>query len=380
MAQSALALLLIEFLDEFVYGAREAAWPLIRADLGLSYVQMGLLLGLPHVIGNLIELSIGVLADTWRRRTLVLGGGIAFTVALLLTGLSWHFSMLLVAMVLLSPASGAFVGLSQATLMDVDPAQREQNMARWTFAGSVGVVAGPLFLVGANALGPGWRGLFLLFAALGAVFLAGVWRRPFAAPVAPGERIAFRQGMANALQALRRGAVLRWLTLLQFSDLMLDVLLGFLALYLVEAAGATPAQAGAAVAVWSGTGLLGDFLIIPLLKHASGLRYLRVSAAIELVLFIALLLTPALWGKVVLLGLLGFFNAGWYAILKAQLYGALPNQSGSVMTVGNLFGWIGGLIPLGLGIAADRLGIGVAVWLLMVGPLALLVGIPKEKV
>ena len=38
-------LLVIEFLDEFVFGAREAAWPLIRDDLGLTYAQIGLLLG-----------------------------------------------------------------------------------------------------------------------------------------------------------------------------------------------------------------------------------------------------------------------------------------------------------------------------------------------
>ena len=37
--------LVIEFLDEFIFGAREAAWPLIRDDLGLTYAQIGLLLG-----------------------------------------------------------------------------------------------------------------------------------------------------------------------------------------------------------------------------------------------------------------------------------------------------------------------------------------------
>ncbi len=45
--------------------------------------------------------------------------------------------------------------------------------------------------------------------------------------------------MRAALSALRRGEVLRWLVLLQFSDLMLDVLLGFLALYFVDVAGLT---------------------------------------------------------------------------------------------------------------------------------------------
>ena len=32
--------LLIEFLDELVFGVGEAAWPLIRDDLGLNYVQI----------------------------------------------------------------------------------------------------------------------------------------------------------------------------------------------------------------------------------------------------------------------------------------------------------------------------------------------------
>ena len=83
-----------------------------------------------------------------------------------------------------------------------------------------------------------------------------------------------KDGVVNALRALRRGEVLRWLTLLQFSDLMLDVLLGFLALYFVDVVGVTPAQAGLAVAVWTGVGLLGDFLLIPLLERVRGLSYL----------------------------------------------------------------------------------------------------------
>ena len=188
----------------------------------------------------------------------------------------------------------------------------------------------------------------------------------------------FKAGMVDALRALRRGEVLRWLALLQFSDLMLDVLLGFLALYFVDVAGATPAQAGAAVAVWTGLGLLGNLLLIPLLERVRGLRYLRLSAVLELVLFPAFLLVPGFWTKLMLLGLLGLFNTGWYSILKAQLYSAMPGQSGTVMTVGNIFGLVGGLIPLGLGLVAERFDLVVTMWLLLLGPVALLVGIPKH--
>jgi FSR family fosmidomycin resistance protein-like MFS transporter len=396
-------LLLIEFLDEFVFGAREAAWPLMRTDLGLSYAQVGLLLGLPNVIGNLIEPILGILGDVWRRRVLILGGGVVFAVALLLTALSQRFSALLISFVLFYPASGAFVSLSQATLMDSDPGRHEQNMARWTFAGSVGVVAGPIALGVVATLGLGWRGLFLLFAGLTLVLLAITRRVYSSTPTAPkredpnrtpelvrgrpqqvedsasSNRPAFTAGVVNALRALRRPEVLRWLTLLAFSDLMLDVLLGFLALYFVDVAGATPAQAGMAVAVWTGVGLLGDLMLIPLLERVRGLSYLRLSAAMILVLFPAFLSASGLWPKLVLLALLGLFNAGWYAILKAQLYSAMPGQSGTVMAVGNVVGLVGGLIPLGLGLIAQRFGLTVTMWLLLLGPFALLIGIPKRE-
>jgi FSR family fosmidomycin resistance protein-like MFS transporter len=375
-----LTLLAIEFLDEFVFGIREAAWPLIRADLGLDYAQIGLLLGVPSVVSGLVEPALGILGDVWRRRLLILGGGAVFALALLMTALSPGFLALLTAFILLYPASGAFVTLSQATMMDVDAARHEHNMARWTFAGSLGVVIGPLALGAAAAVGlPGWRGLFGLSAALTLILLALAWRSQVAHRHAGFQERGFRTGVADALRALRRGEVLRWLTLLECSDLMLDVLLGLLALYLVDVGGAGPHQAGAAVAVWTGLGLVGDLLVIPLLERVRGLAYLRFSAAVELVVFSVFLLVQSFQAKLALLGLLGLFNAGWYSVLQAQLYSAMPGRSGTVMTVGNVFGVVGGLIPLGLGLVAQRFGLGVTMWLLLLGPIALLVGTPKER-
>jgi MFS transporter, FSR family, fosmidomycin resistance protein len=183
--------------------------------------------------------------------------------------------------------------------------------------------------------------------------------------------------LRDAIASLRRPGVLHWLVLLEFSDLMLDVLLGFLALYLVDIGAATPEQASFAVVVWSGFGLLGDLALIPLLERVRGLRYLRVSAVLELVLFPALLLTPDFTAKLVLLALLGFFNSGWYAILQAQVYGALAGQSGTALAVKNVSGIIGSGIPLLLGLVAQRWGLNVAMWLLLAGPVALVVGLRK---
>jgi len=160
---------------------------------------------------------------------------------------------------------------------------------------------------------------------------------------------------------------------------MLDILLGFLALYFVDVAGATPAQAGLAVTVWTGVGLLGDFLLIPLLERVSGLRYLRLSALLELLLFSAFLLAPGFGVRLALIGLLGFFNAGWYSILQGRLYSTLPEQSGAVLALKNVSGLFGALIPLALGLVAQRAGLGATMWLLLLGPVALLVGLPSGQ-
>jgi FSR family fosmidomycin resistance protein-like MFS transporter len=79
------------------------------------------------------------------------------------------------------------------------------------------------------------------------------------------------------------------------------------------------------------------------------------------------------------LGLLGLLNAGWYAILKGRLYSALPGQSGTAMTVNSVFGLLHHLLPLGIGLAAQRFGLGAALWLLLLGPAALLAGLPRQN-
>jgi FSR family fosmidomycin resistance protein-like MFS transporter len=384
-ARFVVILLIIEFLDEFVFGAREAAWPAIRADLGLTYAQIGLLLGIPSVIGNLIEPFLAILGDVWKRRALVLGGGAVFAGALLLTALSRDFGLLLLSFVLFYPASGAFVSLSQATLMDLQPARREHNMARWTFAGSLGVVGGPLVLGAAVSLGFDWQGLFAVFALLTAAVLVAARRVPFEAHTKGAEAqgalslALFAQGLRGAQHALRRGEVWRWLVLLEASDLLLDVFLGFLALYMVDVAGASEGQAAVAVAVWTGVGLAGDLLLIPLLERVEGIRYLRWSALAVLALFPAFLMAPALSGKLLLLGGLGFFNAGWYAILQAGLYSSMPGQSGTALAVKNVSGLVAGCIPLALGLIAQRFNLQIAMWLLLLGPLALLIGLPRSR-
>jgi FSR family fosmidomycin resistance protein-like MFS transporter len=368
---------------------KEAAWPLIRDDLSLSYFQIGLLLGIPAIVSSVLEPLIDILSDVWRRRLLILGGGAVYTAALTLCAASRGFIPLLAALVLFFPASGAFAGLSQSALMDLAPGRREQNMARWTFFGSVGVAAGPLALGFAAWIGIGWRGLFVACAFLSGCLLAAAWRgSPVGAPEnawstkrppSPPRGAALWNGLLDAVKAVRKPGVLRWLILLQFADLMLDVFYGFLALYFTDVIGISAADAALAVAVWTVSGLLGDLAIIPLLGKIRGLAYLRASSAVMTALFPAFLLVPSLPVKLVLLGAHGLLRAGWYSILKARLYSAMPGKSGTALALSSLASLPGSLIPLALGAIAQAAGLHTAIWLLFAGPLALAVGLPREN-
>jgi FSR family fosmidomycin resistance protein-like MFS transporter len=374
-------LLLIEFADELSFNVLGAAMPRIRDDLRISYTQIGLLLAVPLLVSSLIEPIIGVLGDLWRRKTLIVGGGLIIAAAFTAVAAAQDFTVLLIAMLAAYPAGGAFVGLSQATLMDSDPGREEQLMARWTAVGSAGYVAGPLLVTAVFALGFGWRGLMLGLALAVSLLAVAMWRQPFrngqAAP--EGEASTGGYGLRDVWQAARNPALLRWIGLLYASDLMLDVLIGFVALYFTDVLGVSAAAASAALVVMSAVGFAGDVLLIPMLERVRGLRLLRWSSAAVLGLYVAWLLIDWLPAKYGLLALVGLGATGWYQVLQGRAYATLPGRSGTVMAVGSLGGLVGSLIPLGLGWVAEQHGLTAALWCLAVGPLSLILFLPREQ-
>ncbi len=369
-------LLVIELLDELVWGALTAAWPLLRRDLDLTYMQVGVALGLPALVGCALDPLIGALGDTrWRHRVL-LAGGAGVAVSFALVAVAPGFVVLLAALLLGYTAAGAFVSLAQASLVDLFPAARERAMARWTLAGSIGYVAGPLLLVTAGITGAGWRGALGALAATSLVVALSAR----SAPLAPAETRPLRTALGDVVRVVRRKEVARWLATLEAADLLLDVFYGFLALYFVDVARTSPELAAGAVAVWTGAGLVGDAALLALLRRVDGLTYLRVSAAAALVVYPAFLLCDATALKLGLVAVLGLLNSGWYAIPQARLYGALPGRSGTAVAVGGLGGLVGSGIPIALGALAAAVGLDATMWALLAAPIALLALVPRRNI
>ncbi len=242
------------------------------------------------------------------RHRLVLAGGVVVAGSLAAVAAAHSVAVLLVAFVAFFPASGAFVSLTQAALMDAAPGRHQQRMAAWNLAGSAGAVGGPLLLAGVLAIGGDWRTAYLVLAAaagaaLAVAFLAAPSRQGAAASSDAEDHDDARDGhngdggqsgaggqsgddgengerasVRDALRAVRQGGVARWVVLLEISDLLLDVLTGYVGIYLVDVVGASPAQAAVGVAVRLGAGLAGDALFVVVSRRISGPAALRASA------------------------------------------------------------------------------------------------------
>jgi MFS transporter, FSR family, fosmidomycin resistance protein len=375
-----LAALAVEFADELVDGTKSAAMPLIKHALALTYPQVGLLAAVPLVVGSLIELPLGVLsAADGRRRRFILAGGLVFIGAVAAAGLARTLPALLAALVVFFPASGAFVSLTQSALMDAYPDRRAQHMARWTLAGALGAVAGPLLVAAVLAAGGSWRLAFLLVAAAGAVsWLAIAATGPDltdadgTAEGAEDEDSGTWPGLRAAIRIVAQAGAVRWLLLLEASDLLLDVFTSFLALYLVFAVHASPSVAALGVAVRLGAGLAGYALLPVVLERIASLRVLRASVLLAVVLYPAFLLVPGTGVKLVVLAVLSAVTAPWYPVLTTELYACLPGRSGFAVSLTSAAGLVGALGPLAVGLAAQHLGLGWAMAALAVVPVILL--------
>jgi FSR family fosmidomycin resistance protein-like MFS transporter len=222
------------------------------------------------------------------------------------------------------------------------------------------------------AVGGSWRVVLLLVATCFVVGVAAAARVPIVEVVHDADGAP---GWPALGRALRRRSVLGALVLLDLADLLEDVLGVFLALYLVDVAGLEGSTAALGLAVWSASGLLGDALAVPLIDRFEGRAVVRVTAVLAAALYVAFLVVEPASAKVVLLGLLGASTAGWYAVLLARYYATMPGQTGVAVSVSSIAGIASGVVPLALGLVAEHHGLESTMWLLLVGPVALVLAL-----
>jgi len=257
----------------------------------------------------------------------------------------------------------------------------------------MGNLAGPLVVGAGFALGFGWRRAFASLAGLALLLTLTLIPRPFPASqpahqastaTEPTEassqpRLRISTLFFNLWAALHNRALLRWIILLEFSDLLLDVFTGYSALYFTDIVGLSPAQTSLTLSVLMVSSLVADLLLIVILERYPGCSVVRLSAAMAIAVYITWLLAPWPAVKVLLLVAIRFSTIGWYPVLQGEAYAAAPGRSGSVMALTSLGSILGGALIWLVGWAAGQAGLATAMWLLLLGPLCLVLFVPKDS-
>ncbi len=163
--------------------------PLIKIDLHVSDVQLGLVASIYTGIIGVGVLMGGYAADVWRRKWIIVLSLVVWSAATLLTGVSTGLITLLVFRGLASGGGEAFYYPSAASLISqIHRTAKATALAIHQSAQYVGIIAS--FLGGYVGERYGWRSAFYLFGGfgivLGAVLVFRMCDTPHETPDAPG--------------------------------------------------------------------------------------------------------------------------------------------------------------------------------------------------
>lgn len=124
------------------------AVPLIKADFGLSDVQIGLLIGLAFAVSNVaISLPAGWLADRANRRAIVAGGVLLWSVTAATCGFARSYGQLFLARVGVGLGEGISPPASYSLIRDGVPAEK-RGMAYAIYALGTPFGSGLAFVIG----------------------------------------------------------------------------------------------------------------------------------------------------------------------------------------------------------------------------------------
>jgi MFS transporter, FSR family, fosmidomycin resistance protein len=167
--------------------------PLVAADLGLSYAQVGAIKTVYSGASAVLQVPAGVLAERWgEQQLLALGTG---WVGLGLAAMAFASGFwALLALACVAGLGGNIQHPAAASVVSrlFDSGRRGTAIGTLNFAGDLGKVLAPA-LAGAVALAVGWRGGFLALAGFGAAFAVVYWL-----VVPQPDRALALQGQASA--------------------------------------------------------------------------------------------------------------------------------------------------------------------------------------
>jgi MFS family permease len=369
------------FVCFFNYADRQAifaVFPLIKQQLVLTDVQLGVVGGAFMWVYALFGPVAGWLCDRLPRKTLVLGGLIAWSLVTMLTAVCHTYGQLVLCRALSGLGEAVYLPASMSLIGDYHGAgTRSRAMSLHQSSIYVGSIAGGVVsgLVGQFY---GWRWSFILFGCCGLLFgvvvgkflqepVRGSSDRAALLPVTTGEGSSlFEELKTLLLSPIVRLLILAFVGANFVAVVFLTWMPSFLyskfhmSLSMAGLNGTMYLQLSSVAGVLCG-GLLADLLA----RRFAGGRML--TQALGLFLGIPFLFFTGWAASVpaVVLGMIGFgYCKGIYdANIFASLYDVVAvKQRGIAAGMMNSLGWLGGgFAPIVIALAAAKYGMGASI-------------------
>lgn len=357
----------------------------IKADLGLSETQFGLLIGMPILTGSLVRMLLGIWTDRLGGRLVYTATMLAAAIATFLLAFATTYPQMLLAALGVGLAGGSFA-VGVAYVSRFYPAAKQGTALGIFGVGNVGAAV-TKFVAPFVLLAWGWQSVALIWAAALAVMAAIFWFTTEDDPVIKQRRIT---GAGQPRSFMAEFEPLKDIRVWRFALYYFFVFGGFVALalwlprYLIGVYGfdiATAGMIGAAYSIPASIfraygGVLSDKI---------GARTVLYWTFVVSAVCCAVLALPATDYTVRgINGPIAFhFEIGWLAFIvvafvlgffmaigKAAVYKHIPvYYPHNVGAVGGLVGMIGGLggfiLPIAFGALNDLTGVWSSCFMLL---------------
>jgi MFS family permease len=367
------------FVCFFNYADRQAIYsvfPLLKSEMGLSDVQLGIVGSAFMWVYAIFGPVAGTIGDRLPRKTLIVGGLVFWSVITAATALSTDYVHLVFFRALEGLGEAFYFPASMSLLSDYHGRDtRSRAMSFHQSSVYAGTIAGGAV---AGFLGQyhGWRLAFWLFGSLGTVLglvLLVLLREPRrgeseteTAPAHAGVRLE-RNFLRDAKVLLTNRIVLLLIAVFVGANFVAMIFLTWMPSFLYRKFSMSLSMAGlngtAFLQIASVLGVItGGFLADRLVTRMRGGRMAVQAAGLLLGVPFIFLTGWTLSVPVLILGMCGFgFFKGMYdANIWASLYDVVtPERRATALGIMNSIGWLGGgIAPVAIAAASAKYGLG----------------------
>jgi MFS family permease len=349
--------------------------PLIGAELGLSYSQIGSILTCQYAAGAISNVPGGIFVDTVGRKGLLMALSLFWIgFPYFMMGFSHAYWTMLACATLLGIGNNLWHPTAIPWLANRFPERKGLVMSFHSMGGNVGDALAPL-VVGAMLAVFGWRDVVLMnvipgivMSALILLYVGRLYKAEKSAGAAAKKPVPMTgaERMKSIAALLTNRAVVTLSIGSTFRTMTQSALLTFLPVYLARDMGYSPLWIGACMFALQAAG----FIAAPIAGHLSdtiGRRQVIASSmSMTAVVLLAMIFAGGTIWFVVLVAVLGFFLFAVRAVLQAWLLDATPPGLGG-SAIGILFGAqaAGAAVgPICAGVLADHFGIMAAFYFL----------------